>query len=280
VIDLHTSPDSDSMMDDGDGSIDGWTVINLWNCVIRGETTVVRAAEAIPFRLKWVNGLLAASGRMLDIGGTSSDPDEAQDHIRIDLEHVTAVVEQGLCRVRTDDDRSPFMMTVDINSSQCIFVTARGVPLIEHIATVENGPMELDSRFFFSGQRNFYENVDVCWSRKVRIRYLDGEQEQEDLDVEEWKELWKEKLAKWNKVKWLRLPKATVPMHEHTPTDYYLEDRLGNLAVESGPGPNGGNAGFDPDGLPTPYDHLVPSPGPTDSTTSSAPAHQPASTAY
>ena len=35
------------------------------------------------------------------------------------------------------------------------------------------------------------------------------------------------------------------------PADYGLDRRLGNLAVESGPGPNGGNAGFNSLELPS-----------------------------
>ena len=144
-------------------------------------------------------------------------------------------------------------------------MTLPDVPLIEHIGTVEIEPMEMDSRLLFDGTRNFYENVEICWRRKVRIHYLDGEHQQEDLDAEEWKGRWKENLPLWNKVKWKQRPRTNVAMSELIPADYLLEDRLGNLAVESGPGPNGGNAGFDPDYLPTPYrapDTATERPGP------------------
>jgi hypothetical protein len=130
--------------------------------------------------------------------------------------------------------------------------------LIEHTATVEQQANELENRFFFSGQRNFYEGVDVCWRQTVRVRLLDGQQQQNDLDAEEWKLMWREALAKWNKVVWNGRPDTSVPMHRHTPVDYALDHRPGNLAVESGPGPNGGNAGFALQELPTPREPEVP----------------------
>ena len=37
-------------------------------------------------RLKWVNGLLASDARMLDLGGTRTDPDEDQHRIALSLE--------------------------------------------------------------------------------------------------------------------------------------------------------------------------------------------------
>ena len=204
AIDLQVPPGSESMMDQADGSLDAWSVINLLNCVIRGEATVVRALQAVPFRLKWANGLLATSSRMLSIGAARSDPEQQQSHIRVDLQHVTAVVQQGLCRVQADDDALGFIMTTDLNCSQCIFVTGPDVPLIEHIATVESDPAELDSLLLFSGERNFYENVKICWSRKVRVRHLDDQQQEDQLDAEDWKS--REKLAKWDKVQWRRRP--------------------------------------------------------------------------
>jgi serine/threonine-protein kinase len=257
VIDLEVPPGSDSMMDRQDEAMGGWSVLALRSCVVRGEATMVRCEEAVPFRLNWKNGLLATSERMLFIGGTQSDPEEKDEHIRVELQHVTAVMDRGLCRIDSDDEMFPFMMTVDITSSQCIFMVAPLAPLIEQIGTVQSDPAELDSGLLFSGGWNFYEDVEVYLSKKACIRSHDQSAQPEYvsqvLEAEDWKQRWRETLAKSNKVAWRRLPVIATPMHEHTPEDYLLDNRLGNQAIDSGPGPSGGDAGFQPASLVQPY---------------------------
>ena len=104
------------------------TEIDLSNCVVRGETTVLRAEEAVPLRLRWHNGLLVTTERLVNLGGTRKPP-ERGERILLDLEHLTAVMDQGLGEFSSRPE-SPYLMEVSVWCTNSILVTQRWAPLI------------------------------------------------------------------------------------------------------------------------------------------------------
>ena len=48
--------------------------LQLKNCILRGEATVVRSDELQPVQIDWQNGLLATTERFLSANGGASDP--------------------------------------------------------------------------------------------------------------------------------------------------------------------------------------------------------------
>jgi serine/threonine-protein kinase len=104
------------------------TEIYLSQCVVRGEADLIAAAEVEPFHLVWSEGLLITSERLADIGGASL---ERTDSIRVQLDHVTAIAEEGLCRLSTGDTSS-HQLHLAIDADHCLFSTDSDAPLVEH----------------------------------------------------------------------------------------------------------------------------------------------------
>src|SRR5690606_5536608 len=86
--------------------------IQMRNCVVRGETTLVRAVEGTPLDFLWWNGLFASGERMFHLGGASNAARTA-DLVRIDLARLTAHARGGLLLLTNDRDR-PHLLPVDL----------------------------------------------------------------------------------------------------------------------------------------------------------------------
>jgi hypothetical protein len=84
VVELRVPPGSD--MPDGSqpGNVGSITEINLRNCLVRGEATLLRADESVPVQLKWVNGLLITTERMVNVQGAQHAARNGE-YIHLDL---------------------------------------------------------------------------------------------------------------------------------------------------------------------------------------------------
>src|SRR5690606_25916934 len=105
--------------------------IELRDVIVRGEATLVRAAQARAVRFAWHNGLLATTERLLEFGGAAMPPRPGEQAL-FDLEHVTLVMDRGLARLALDDAHS-HLMTVDIKCTHCIYVGSASAPLVWQI---------------------------------------------------------------------------------------------------------------------------------------------------
>ena len=88
-------PDRDDMLAPDMGQPRDAIEVQLTDCVIRCEATVLRAREAIPIRFQWTNGLLVTSERLASLGGAGQIPRDGE-RMELTLQQVTAVVDQGL----------------------------------------------------------------------------------------------------------------------------------------------------------------------------------------
>jgi len=201
--------------------------VNLRDCVVRGAGTLVTTHDSLPLRLTWHNGLLAASGRLLEVGGARLTPPRGE-RISVDLDHLTAVVDQGLCAVATQ--RAPaFLLPLDIRCTNSILVTAAGSPLVGHRG--EASIRTCRDHFLFSGERNFYEQMDIFW----RIE-SDSDLRTDELDFDAWRAHWGasvEQLPAWGLVQWQQLSADAVPHHQRRVEDYLLRTQRGNPALAS-----------------------------------------------
>ena len=73
-------------------------IVELVDCIARGEAVLVRAEEGQGARFAWDNGLLVTSERLLTATG-GVDQSSWGGSLQCDLRHVTAVVRGGLCRL-------------------------------------------------------------------------------------------------------------------------------------------------------------------------------------
>jgi hypothetical protein len=226
---------------DADGpKITAPLAVDLWHCVARGEAVFLRMNEVRPLRLTWSNGLLATTERLLTAGGSQTNLPEGT-HVEIDLDHVTAVMDAGLCRL-TNDDSAPHQLTVAFRCNDSILMTGPVSPLVEQRGI--NPIEQLRGQLVYSGRGNFYQQTDVFW----RIELVDETEEVVELDFADWNKQWEdEKLPKLF-VKWRELPSIDLPMHRHTPVDYALTDHPSNPAVRSAA--DHSDAGFNAEQLP------------------------------
>ena len=218
--------------------------VTLSDCIVRGEAVVVRAESLEPVDLNWTNGCLLTSGPLLWAAGGDEMP-EAGQSIRVELKHLTALVESGLCRL--DNSRHALQhLPTHINCSDSILMASADSPLIEQIGeTSLNDPHPL---FTWSGDRNYYHGFIVFW----KIDDLRSDMPAERIEFEAWQTRWApddEIHSRWGRVDFRRSPEASRPLHAQTPADYTLTDSAENWARDAAS--DGTDVGFSADRLPS-----------------------------
>ena len=206
-------PDRDDMLAPDMGQPREPIDVELSDCVIRCEATVLRAREALPIRLQWNNGLLITCERLASINGASQVPRDGE-RIELSLRHLTAVTDQGLADLSSSTAR-PSLMPIVIDSRDCIWSTQRWAPLI-----TQNGPHNvttLMNQLGFRGERNAYDGMESMW----KITPIDNALV-ETFDFEMWRAHWREERPSWQPVPWLYALDKNRPIHEHRVTDFSL----------------------------------------------------------
>lgn len=220
--------------------------IELTDCVARGEAAFLRAEDVQPIRLAWNNGLLTTTERLLVADGGQRLP-LSGEKIEIDLQHLTAVVRAGLCRLDSGQ-LDPYQLDTEIRCKDSIILADAESALVEQsgLDSVET----LKHRFRWNGDWDFYQGFTVFWSI-----HADGQEgPTEQLTLDSWHAYWgteHESMPKWGQVVWKQLPEAGKPHHVQTPADYALGDSpAGNPARRAAR--DGRDVGFQADLLPQP----------------------------
>jgi serine/threonine-protein kinase len=137
--------------------------IYLTECVVRGEADLVAAAEVEPFELVWSQGLLITSQRLANIGGASLARTGA---IRVKLDHVTAIAEEGLCRL-VSGSLTPHQLHLAVEADRCLFATDPSAPLVEHETQDEIARLKQQSDWgrllTWMGSANVRLEGEVVW---------------------------------------------------------------------------------------------------------------------
>lgn len=222
----------------------GGPQIELYDCVARGQATFLRAYGTDPLSFLWQNGLLVTGERLLWLEGDQQTP-RPDDLIRLKLEHLTAVVHKGLCRMRVDP-MIPDQLPLEIQCANSILIGNAEGPLLEQLGTPPGAALQ--SLVRWNGERNFYQGFAVFW----RTATATGETAVEQLGFDDWQALWgpdRETLPSWGQVQWHGLPGPEQTLCERQPSDYRLADNgIDNPAL--GAASDGANAGAQLDRLP------------------------------
>jgi len=133
--------------------------IEMNHVAVRGEMTLVNVVDAVQLQLRWDNGLLAVSRRMLEIAGVNVPPSAAGNQIQLVLNRVTMWTGEGLVRTRLGPS-GVYPMLIDRDSRNGVFRSSTDAPHIE-----------------FSGLDPAYENPD-------RLVILRGEDNAYDYQPE------------------------------------------------------------------------------------------------
>jgi len=222
------------------------TIIELRDCIARGEAVFLRTEDLQPVHLSWENGLLVTTERLLMVPG-AQEAARPGDALRLDLRHLTAVVRDGLCQM-IDSKGAPHQLPVQIRCDDSILLGTPGKPLIEQDGLA--GADAMRRRVTWIGDRNFFEGFDVFWM----LDDFDMETPPEKMDFDAWRAHWRtpgENLKSRAPLSWKKSPAANRPVHTHTPDDYLLdESAAGNPAL--GAASDLHDAGFLADKLPQP----------------------------
>jgi serine/threonine protein kinase len=221
--------------------------IELDDCVARGEAVFLRTEGLQPVRLSWANGLLVTSQYLLWADGGPM-PARSGELRQLDLQHVTAVVRRGLCRLTTSQSAPHQLLTQVRHISDSILIGAPGGALIE-----QSGAESVDQCrgwLEWNGDRVFYQGWEVFWT----IGTLDASAAPESMSFDAWQLFWgreRESRPELNRVVWKKTPDFTRPAHVQTPADYALAGDP-NTNPARGAASDGEDAGFEVADLPAP----------------------------
>jgi hypothetical protein len=263
-FDIKAPPDTGAMAMDG-AMAEHSVNIDLRNCVVRGEATLLRCEDLQPVRFDWDNGLLATSERLLVAqGGEMANRPNGQ--ISIDLRHITAHVRNGLCLIDKKDGSSPLLFT-SLHCSDSILLGNGDAPLVEHSGT--DSVDDFQSKFEWVGSHYFYTGFSTFWKISSFASALPA-QDPVQRSFEEWQKHWGEGQGnphRWSQVVWKQLPDSSRPFHTYTSADYVLDETSAENEALQGAADRS-DAGFQAENLPPDPDTRVnPPPAPATAST-------------
>ncbi|HEX3871269.1 MAG TPA: serine/threonine-protein kinase [Pirellulales bacterium] len=245
IFQVRASPGFDSLMATDESMPEDPVSINLDDCIVRGEATVLRVDDDQPTSLSWENGLIATSERLLAITGGAMSP--RNDHrVHLTLRHMTMALGSGFCQMTNSLDW-PYLPSLDVDCGDSILSAPDTASFIEQdgiddVATFRN-------YVSWNGERNFYEgfDTDALW----RVNDQNSDRDPARMTLHDWQAHWggaHEVVATWGDVHWAR-PQSTRPASQRTTDDYALADSTSNNMARTGAS-DGRDAGMVADALP------------------------------
>ena len=212
--------------------------IDFDNVIVRGQATMIHMDYAAKLWLRWNNGLLAVSGRMIDTAGAREPLSSSVGPMILLMTRVTAHAESGICRVRLGANGS-YPFSINRSARNCVFIVEDSLPHFDFVnfpisADTNSGATELR----LGGSSNVYVVDPLRTDPLVRMTMSDGEVRVTEVNALATSELdWAdESPPRWNVV-WEAGALPTVSMSSRRPSDY---------RQDQSPTP-----GFEEDSLPT-----------------------------
>ena len=200
--------------------------IQISNSVIRCEATVLRAAQAMPIQFNWDNGLLITSERLVTVGGRDDVP-HVGEAIKLSVNHLTAVVDQGLGEF-TASTANPHLLPIEISTQNSIWITQRWSTLISQSGS--KNLAQFMEQISLNGSHNAYEGMESLWM----INPQDPSQA-ESFDIEMWRSHWRNMHRQlWQQVQWRYPIDQHLPIHEHLIADYQLDSNADEEQLKLG----------------------------------------------
>lgn len=218
-----------TMMEDG-MMMSSPTSVVLNGTIIRGEGVFLRLTEEMPAKITWRHGLFVSPQRLIDNEGAVKKPSDF-DAIELDLDHVTAIMPQGLYRVKLRPG-APYQVKLDIQSNHSILYTGLDSYLFDFVDL----PLKDDVKLSMRGEENCYPRTNP---RYLRLTTTKGESQVFDFE---------------NRKKWSveNRPRVGIAWKKPRTDDFFSESRPHQLGkpdfVLDPDAPN--QAGFDPLKLP------------------------------
>lgn len=129
--------------------------IELNQVACRGEMTLINLVDAVQMQFRWDNGLLAVSGRMLEVAGVDTPVSTGGVQIQILLSRVTASTGDGLVRTRLGPS-GIYPMPIDRDCRSVVFRSPLGAPHVEFVG-LASGFGAIDGLINLRGEDNAYD---------------------------------------------------------------------------------------------------------------------------
>lgn len=238
-VDVSAVPGSTTMLmaDEADAALP--LDLELVDCVVRGEADFLRCRDLQPLVLAWDNGLLAVTGRLLVASGGTFTPGHDETW-QVNLRHVTVVAGSGAFQFTGTRD-APYQLPAAIRSTDCIFRLGEGAPLIEQGGVDTVAELREQLRWHF-------DRVATDGALAfLKVRGLSASGAAESLTLPSLTSFLRGQNAEIPplvRVTWRRLPAASLPLSEHRPEDYDVEDDPTGLERGRGEAGESRDAGF------------------------------------
>jgi hypothetical protein len=219
-----------AMMNDESQPLPSPPDVRLENCIVRGETSLLRSAEVQGAVLSWSNGVAALSDSLLVIRGGTSAPRNAA--IRVDLQHVTvAVGGEGIRITRSFD--APHLPQITVRFSDGLIAALRGKPWFDYDGFESRG--EMPEGCEWSAERVVYDGfpANAFWRRETAAG------EQATLSFDEWKRYWgmqRELQTAAESIPWQHAMPPTGSLHTVDRSQFALKADAANQRAISGAG--------------------------------------------
>ncbi len=217
--------------------------IGLDNCVVRGQATLIRCEKATPLRISGRQCLFVLSEGLLDVAGRDTKPVQMDARIDLSLKNVTAVLGRDLCRL-SSDALAPFQLDLVTDcKSSILCLTDTQAALIERRGIRDLG--ELEKHLYVRGRDNFYPGSDLL----LRLNPTGDPKDFVTYGFAGRSESWYQEESPRFTLMWKALPAADLPLDQHLPADYLLDESEQNPALYDG---GETQAGADATLLPSP----------------------------
>ncbi len=193
--------------------------LELNNVIARGQMTLIRMDVAAQLQLRWENGLLAVSERMLETAGALRTPVAGRIQIKLALRDVTASIPKGLVAVNLGPSGN-VPIVIDRDCSNCVFTTAEGGAhvSVNGVPEMRGGPYVI-----LSGVGNHYDSEPGRSDQIVAIKDTEGDlQAFRLIDLAESEPpSWMREQSPQSFVYWSALtPPDDKPSHQLVPADF------------------------------------------------------------
>jgi hypothetical protein len=249
VFGMSLPPGTAAMMNDDMpmASVPDPVDLRLDHCLVRGEATLLRAAEAQSATLVWENGLLAVADSALVVRGGQTIP--RGPGVRLDLRHVTVAVGGEFVRM-VNDFEAPFLPHVAVRCADSIITSVGGKPLVDYQGV--DARSEVVADFEWSAERVVYDGFtpEAFW------RITSSVEGSQTLSFDEWRLQWgpqRELQTARAAVRW-QAPVADRPaFHDVQPADFALDLEAADGRVVGAAG-DGSDLGLNQATLRLPFD--------------------------
>jgi len=209
---LKAAPGSGLLLDDKPSDAAQRVAVELVDCVVRGEAAFLAIEDLRPVRVDWTNGFFVTTEQLLVSEGGERSP-QPGEIIEINLRHLTAVADGGLCRLE-HSEFAPYQLPLHVYCANTLVLSRPEVSLVEQVGVAVMEPSR--ERVSWVGDHNVYQGFTDFWT----VRPLDPAIPAETWDFDHWRGHWDEETSRLDQIDEDDLPGPDRPAHSLEPTDY------------------------------------------------------------